>query len=1245
MLWIPLEGRDPRQAAGVFCLSTDLLRAPKVARFSCTLQCVSGFFVDVIAGPASGGHLQIGPGQTRVIGRSRACDLPVDDDLVSAQHLIISVPETGGGILLRDMRTTNGTRVIGADGSASLFHGETRAWGKDDLIQIGSHVLQLRVVNIQPAKLRPADAGARPSVGAGPLQVVQLSPARPRPALPPKIGAPPEAPKEPHKRRLPWVAMATSALGGLVMAAIFRMAFMLIFSVLAPVGMLLQFLWERRSTRRDRATELKQYERELAAHEAEVRAREVETSRIKRMLAGDPAQCRRHAAVPTVELWQFSHTPPSDAQVLIGLIRDGVTPLPFHVSLSADAIGVFGPPDLVESFMRWVALQITTGFSPSTAHLIGPWPWIARLPHGSDGGRPAASDGGAFVFEFCAASTERAGAKRARAKQFIYAAQRSELPAHCEIVLEVRPDFSARCEVLARHEVHEVEKLCGVTSELIEAVATDLMPLRDADSLPPVFQTLDELWGNPTLQTISAHWNKMSREPGRLLAPLGQNDSGELVEIDLARNGPHLLIGGTTGAGKSVLQRALIMSLALTQRPEHLALVLVDYKGGAAFRCLEDLPHVIDTVTDLDEAATVRTLESLRAELRRREHVLAEHGFSDHDQLADEGLIEAAPRLVIVVDELRALSDQHPELLNELVQLAALGRSLGVHLVLATQRPGSVVNADMRANINARIALRVQSSADSRDILDAPDAAEISASRPGSALMRFGSAPVQPLQVAAITDSQAQDLTQRIAQTARSIGARAPRRPWLAPLPRVLPFDALKALIDPAPNSQGLHRSSLSRLVVGLRDHASELVQDALMANIGAGHLMIAGGPGSGRTSALRALALAADIPVHVIAAKPAQIADAHAPWIGTCASIEDERLIVGLSEALLSQPAHQRLVLVDDADWLLDPDSGLTRAWAALQHLLRRGQENQITLALAGGRLLLAPRISELMTTRWILNWSDDTATTMGAVSRETPIPAGPGGIAQVESGKTTPARIAWTAPPKPQSWPDRQVQTTEIIRLKPLPELISEAELVRATKEEHELAGRGAPSKIMLGLGGTQASLQQIPPTSLLIAGPPGSGRTNALKLIASECQRIGRDVVLLHPDNALEQLNSADHDAVIAIDDVDLALSWDPHAKWVDTLTDRLRDGASVIAAGATSGWANSFSGFLAQMRRMRSGVILHPATRGSNEIFGLDVSRVGDGANAPIGRGVLVHNGQITALQMAPSDQLLPAKPRA
>src|SRR5699024_8938696 len=189
-----------------------------------------------------------------------------------------------------------------------------------------------------------------------------------------------------------------------------------------------------------------------------------------------------------------------------------------------------------------------------------------------------------------------------------------------------------------------------------------------------------------------------------------------------------------------------------------------------------------------------------------------------------------------------------------------------------------------------------------------------------------------------------------------------PRRPWLAPLPRVLPFNALKPLIDPASNSQELHTLRQSRLVAGLRDHASELVQDSLTVNIGAGHLMIAGGPGSGRTSALRALALAADIPVHVIAAKPTQIVDAHAPWIGTCASIEDERLIVGLSEELLTQTPHPRLVLVDDADWLLDPDSGLTRAWAALQHLLRRGQENQITLALAGGRLLLAPRISELM-------------------------------------------------------------------------------------------------------------------------------------------------------------------------------------------------------------------------------------------------------------------------------------------
>ena len=183
-------------------------------------------------------------------------------------------------------------------------------------------------------------------------------------------------------------------------------------------------------------------------------------------------------------------------------------------------------------------------------------------------------------------------------------------------------------------------------------------------------------------------------------------------------------------------------------------MALVDYKGGASFGACARLPHVVGQVTDLDPGAAERALTGLQAELRRRERLFAATGATDlatyrgrrpPDERARrdgrEGNDDNAPlpRLLIVVDEFRAMAEDHPDFIPGLVRIAAQGRSLGIHLVLATQRPGGAITADMRANISLRIALRVSSPADSRDVIDVPDAADIPADRPGRAVVRRGS--------------------------------------------------------------------------------------------------------------------------------------------------------------------------------------------------------------------------------------------------------------------------------------------------------------------------------------------------------------------------------------------------------------------------------------------------------------------------------------------------------------------------
>ena len=245
----------------------------------------------------------------------------------------------------------------------------------------------------------------------------------------------------------------------------------------------------------------------------------------------------------------------------------------------------------------------------------------------------------------------------------------------------------------------------------------------------------------PDAAQVTARW----AEPGTgLPLPLGVGVGGATVEVDLVRDGPHVLVAGTTGSGKSEMLQSLVLSLALSRSPRDLSIALVDYKGGASFGECARLPHVVGQVTDLEPGLAGRALAGLRAELRRREHLLSAAQVTRIEDL-DAG---ALPRLLIVIDEFRAMADDLPDFLPGLLRIAAQGRSLGIHLVLATQRPAGAVSADMRANLALRIALRLVDPADSQDVIEAPHAARIPSAIPGRAVVRRGSAPPVALQCA-----------------------------------------------------------------------------------------------------------------------------------------------------------------------------------------------------------------------------------------------------------------------------------------------------------------------------------------------------------------------------------------------------------------------------------------------------------------------------------------------------------------
>lgn len=239
----------------------------------------------------------------------------------------------------------------------------------------------------------------------------------------------------------------------------------------------------------------------------------------------------------------------------------------------------------------------------------------------------------------------------------------------------------------------------------------------------------DEEATDPLLwRTIVRWW----LAPPSMDAPLGMSHDGTF-RLDLTRRGPHALVAGTTGSGKSVLLQIWCAYLACRNPPSRLNFVFLDFKGGSAFSGLEHLPHTVGCVSDLNLRHAVRALEALEQELRRREHLVAAHRTSDIN-----GLTDPPPRLMVVVDEFHALRSQLPDYVERLVRVAALGRSLGMHLIACTQNPMGQISADMKANIAVSICLRVRDGMQSAELIGDGRAAAISPALPGAAYCHDG---------------------------------------------------------------------------------------------------------------------------------------------------------------------------------------------------------------------------------------------------------------------------------------------------------------------------------------------------------------------------------------------------------------------------------------------------------------------------------------------------------------------------
>ncbi len=326
------------------------------------------------------------------------------------------------------------------------------------------------------------------------------------------------------------------------------------------------------------------------------------------------------------------------------------------------------------------------------------------------------------------------------------------------------------------------------------------------------------------------------RSRGKLSAAIGIGSSGQF-EIDLGVDGPHAIVAGTTGSGKSELLITWLLSMAAERAPSELNFLLVDFKGGSTFAELRELKHVTGVITDLDSAEAERVLLSLKAELRYREEFLLREGARSFEDLsrvgmeADSGLA----RLVIVVDEFATLLSDHPELHELFTDIAARGRSLGIHLILCTQRPSGSIREAILANCNLRICLRVNSKEDSISVLGTVDAARLEKGAIGRSIIRSGDAPEQ-VQIALSSSSEIRQLVERYS------GDPEPRMPWLDPLPGQVLIEQLES-----------HDSGEG--VFGLSDVPEN--QGRCFASYSPsadGNLAVVGAKGSGKSSALQSI-------------------------------------------------------------------------------------------------------------------------------------------------------------------------------------------------------------------------------------------------------------------------------------------------------------------------------------------------------------------------------------------------------
>lgn len=713
--------------------------------------------------------------------------------------------------------------------------------------------------------LTTTDAVARGGVNAP--SVLSDPPGEADPIVLPSAWTPPARPA------LPLVAAAVPVVGAVVVWAITGAASALAFAALGPLLAIAALLDAARAARRSRRTHDEEAARRLAVAAAEIdrrhraererrRARHPDVAgfvardeevwrphpdRLGILVAGRGA-CRSAVRVEGGEDAPASMTLRRRAEVL--------SDAPITVAVSA-GVAVTGPDVLAAGVARALVIQLCQATAPGRLRITGAGEeWLRILPH-CDVEAPVTVSG-------IIGGHENEEPVEGRVIQWPWG---RPAPATCAAVLTVSAPGRAR--LIVGDEAHELS-VEALSAEQAGEIALDLR--RRAVALGLLGGDDAEVRFAALVQDPSARDDTGSRS---LRAVLGRETSGDCV-VDLVADGPHAVVAGVTGSGKSELLITWVLALCAGRSTQELTILLADFKGGTAFDSLAQLPHVVGVVTDLDGVGALRAIESLRAEVRWRERRLAQAGVRDvRDPRA------ALPRLVIIVDEFAALLEAHPGLQSVFTDIAARGRALGMHLILGTQRVSGVIRDALLANCPLRISLRVSDAVDSRAVIGSDAAALLPGGRAGAghALVRRSADATAHRARIALADAD------DIALVASRSSGPPPRRPWLPALP---PRVALGDL-DP----------DVGSIRLGLVDEPYEQRQFTATLSVADQGLLVVGGGGSGRSTLLRSIAAQHDGPVLVVPSSPERAWDA-------------------LSEVSDGQPSPGTLVVVDDLDTLV---------------------------------------------------------------------------------------------------------------------------------------------------------------------------------------------------------------------------------------------------------------------------------------------------------------------------------------